>query len=119
MLICFEVFLVLDSEPPRLANSLAQPKDCLLSLLLVLSTSVHTWLPTAFKHLTFPAEKSLLCAGMTLANYQHVMNLHDLTSTLTPRYVNHSFAVTRAHHLDRADEFLEFSKTSATALTTN
>lgn len=39
------------------------------------------------------------------------MKLHDLTSTLTPRNVNYSFAVIRAHQLERADEILEFSKT--------
>ena len=48
------------------------------------------------------------------------MNLLNLTSRLTPRYVNYSFAVIRAHQLERADEILEFSKTALRrALTTN
>jgi len=47
------------------------------------------------------------------------MNLHNLTSTLTPRYLNYSFAVIRPHQLERADEIKEFSKTALTALTTN
>jgi len=38
------------------------------------------------------------------------MNLRNLTSALTPRYVNYSFAVIRAHQLALTDEILEFSK---------